>query len=116
LFALHRCVTASLNAPGNRSLVDSVETSFDGSNFLLLAAFFAASPLALLALRCSPPLWPLGRCAVLGYGRRSSIGDSTSIASLKSVRRSSRVAVGRFHALRLRMPSGHRGLSLADRP
>ena len=114
--ARHRSATASLDALGNRSLVNSVGTRFDDSSFLLLVAFVGAAPVALLALRCLPLLWPLGCSAILGYGHRSSFGYSTSIASIELVRRASRIAVGRFHALRLRTPSGRRGLSCGGRP
>jgi len=57
------------DATGNRSLLDSVGTSFGDSNFLLLAAFFSDSPLTLLALRLARLRWPLGFAAlVLAYG------------------------------------------------
>ena len=56
------------------------------------------------AVLAVPPLpWPALAVAplaagfatrILGYGHRSSFGDSTSIASIESVRRASRVAVG----------------------
>ena len=42
------------------------------------------SPLTLLALRCSPALWPLGSLAlVLGYGQRSIVGDSSRTTSMR---------------------------------
>jgi len=55
-------------ATGNRSLLQTVGTSFDDSNVFLLAAFHTGSPLTLLALRLARLRWPLGFAAlVLAY-------------------------------------------------
>ena len=83
------------NAPGNRSLVELVGMSFGDSSFLLLAAFSAAAPLALLALRCSPALWPLGslrESSATGIAHRSAVQPQPLRLAL--VRGASRVAIG----------------------
>jgi len=56
------------DATGNRSLLQTVGTSFGDSNVFLLVAFFPGSPLTLLALRLARLRWPLGGCAGRGSG------------------------------------------------
>ena len=105
------------NAPGNRSLVESVGMSIGDSNFLLLAADFRASPLALLALRCSPALWPLGslrESSATGIANRSAVQPRS--LRLNWLAMQTVLPLGRFHALRLRTPSGRRGRHSPDRP
>jgi hypothetical protein len=78
---IHALRSGSGTLRANARLLDWVGASFGYSRFLLLAAVFTAAPLALLALRCSPALWPLGCCAILGYGQRSFTIDSSRTAS-----------------------------------
>ncbi len=88
------CATAR-NAMGNRSLLGP-------SNYVLAPSISHRpstipdpSPLTLLALRCSPPLWPLGSLSrILGYGHRSVACHSSFTPSITCDRGSDRVGIG----------------------
>ena len=104
------------NATGIRSLASSLGTRCGDANVFLLAAVCFGSSLTLHALRCLPSLGPLGCFAILDSGHRSLIDDSNVPSSPLFTIHQTLSTIPRFHALRLRMTSCHRGLHGGGHP
>lgn len=113
-FTCVRCCS-SLTASIPHGLA-AYDTAISSSSFMQLLSLAVASdwPRKGLSPSITQPC-PTHR-SVLGYGQRSITGDLASTTSITLADDSNSFGIVRFHALRLRMPSRHRGHHSGGRP